>query len=40
MKDKIEILNDKIAQAHLGGGKTELKTTSKKEINCQRTLII
>jgi hypothetical protein len=30
MKDKIEILNDKIAQAHLGGGRTELKNIKKR----------
>ena len=33
MKDKIEELNDKIAQAHLGGGKNR---TPKEEINRQR----
>jgi propionyl-CoA carboxylase beta chain len=38
MKDKIEILNDKIAQAHLGGGKNRIeKQHQKKEINRQRT---
>jgi propionyl-CoA carboxylase beta chain len=37
MKDKIEILNDKIAQAHLGGGKNRIeKQHQKKEIR-QRT---
>jgi hypothetical protein len=36
MKDKIEELNDKIAQAHLGGGKIELQNNTKEEINSQR----
>jgi hypothetical protein len=34
MESKIKELNDKIA--HLGGGKIELKTTPKEEINSQR----
>jgi propionyl-CoA carboxylase beta chain len=27
MKDKINTLNDKIAEAHLGGGKKRIETT-------------
>jgi propionyl-CoA carboxylase beta chain len=41
MKDKIEELNDKIAQAHLGGGKIELqKTTPKKKLTPESELTI
>jgi propionyl-CoA carboxylase beta chain len=31
MKDKIEILNDKIAQAHLGGGKNRIEKQHQKK---------
>jgi propionyl-CoA carboxylase beta chain len=35
MKDKIEILNDKIAQAHLGGGKNRIEKHQKKKLTAR-----
>jgi propionyl-CoA carboxylase beta chain len=32
---KIKELNDKIAQAHLGGGKTECKNNTKKKLTAR-----
>jgi propionyl-CoA carboxylase beta chain len=35
MKDKIEILNDKIAQAHLGGGKNRIEKQHQKKLTAR-----
>jgi propionyl-CoA carboxylase beta chain len=39
MESKIEELNDKIAQAHLGGGKDKLQNNTKKKLTARERVI-